>query len=210
MIPQSIIFDTLPDSAIIGGREYGINSGYRTMMAVEITMFQDIPDDEKLCRAFSLFFKDRIPEDIQAAVDYLLWFYRCGEEVGTEKKEKSKAPSLRGYDFLQDAGLIYSAFRQQYGINLKRTANAELHWWEFKALFNSMNEEVKMAKVIYWRTCDLKGLSKHERKFVARMRKLYALESPDSTMDSKTKLAKRNNDMKAYVRRRAQECLKKG
>ena len=86
MIPQSIIFDTLPESAVIDGREYRIRPGYRTMMAVEAMMFSDMPDDDRLFQVFSLFFED-IPEDTEKAVDFLLWFHRGGEEA--EKKKKS-------------------------------------------------------------------------------------------------------------------------
>ena len=206
MIPQSIIFDTLPESAVIDGREYRIRPGYRTMMAVEAMMFSDMPDDDRLFQVFSLFFED-IPEDTEKAVDFLLWFHRGGEEA--EKKKKSihtQQPSMRGYDFFADSAMIYAAFRQQYGIDLRRTANADLHWWEFRAMFFALSDDVKMAKVMYWRTCDLAGLSKSEKKFINKMRSLYALKSPEETMDSKTKLARRNAEMRRYIAQRMEEC----
>lgn len=206
MIPQSIIFDTLPGSAVINGREYRIRPGYRTMMAVEAMMFSDMSDDERLIRTFNLFFED-IPEDAGRAVDFLLWFHRGGEEEDKKKESRHmRSSSLRAYDFFEDSGMIYAAFRQQYGIDLRRTANAELHWWEFRALFFALAEDTKMAKVMYWRTCDMKGLPKSEKKFIEKMRALYALKSSGETMDSKTKLARRNAEMKRYIARRMEEC----
>lgn len=206
MIPQSIIFDTLPESAVIEGREYRIRPGYRTMMAVEAMMFSDMSDDERLLRTITLFFEE-IPVNMEKAVDFLLWFHRGGEEDEEKKKNgRARALSLRAYDFFADSGMIYAAFRQQYGIDLRRTANADLHWWEFRAMFFSLSEDVKMAKVMYWRTCDLKGMPKSERKFIEKMRALYALKSPGETMDSKAKLARRNAEMKRYIARRMEEC----
>lgn len=206
MIPQSIIFDTLPESAVIEGREYRIRPGYRTMMAVEAMMFSDMSDDERLLRTITLFFEE-IPVNMEKAVDFLLWFHRGGEEDEKKKKNgRAQALSLRAYDFFADSGMIYAAFRQQYGIDLRRTANADLHWWEFRAMFFSLSEDVKMAKVMYWRTCDLKGMPKSERKFIEKMRALYALKSPGETMDSKAKLARRNAEMKRYIARRMEEC----
>lgn len=205
---QNLLYDTCPESVLIGGKEYPINYGYRAVMAVEIEMFSDNSDEQKLLNALNLFYFQNIPEDVDAAVDYMLWFHRCGERAETTRKRAGNA--RRGYDFQQDAPLIYAAFRQQYGINLKHTKNQELHWWEFRAMFESLDENVKMAKVMFWRTCDLRGMSKEQRNFIKKMRSIYALKMPANNMDSRTKLARRNADMKAYVRRRAEECLKKG
>lgn len=71
-----------------------------------------------------------------------------------------------------------------------------------------LNDDTKIAKVIYWRTCDLNELTKSQKKYVKKMRELYALKEPEMSMDCKTKLAKRNADMKEYVRKRMEECRK--
>ena len=202
-----VTFDNLPESACIDGVEYPIGYGYRSMMAAEIEMFRkDVSDEQKILNALNLFFLNNIPPDMDKAVEYMLWFHRCGEPHRTGKAARRK--TKRGYCFSKDAPLIYAAFRQQYGINLRETKNADLHWWEFSAMFESLDENTRMAKVMYWRTCDTKGMGKEQKSFIKRMRDLYALDEPDSTMDSRTKLAKRNMDMKAYVRKRMEECRK--
>ena len=202
-----VTFDILPESACIDGVEYPIGYGYRSMMAAEIEMFRkDVSDEQKILNALNLFFLNNIPPDMDKAVEYMLWFHRCGEPQRTGKAARRK--TKRGYCFSNDAPLIYAAFRQQYGINLRETKSADLHWWEFSAMFESLDENTRMAKVMYWRTCDTKGMGKEQKSFIKRMRDLYALDEPDSTMDSRTKLAKRNADMKAYVRKRMEECRK--
>ena len=202
----TVTFDNLPEFVVIRGEIYHVNYGYRAAMRIEIEMFRDdISDEQKLLNALNIFYFENIPKDVRKAVDYMLWFHRCGEEV---KSGGSSGNAKRGYCFQQDAPLIYAAFRQQYGIDLRRTMNAELHWWEFSALFESLNEDTKMSKVIYWRTCRLGDLSKSERKHVQKMRAMYALKVSDGNMDSATKLAQRNARWIDHVRRRA-ECLRK-
>ena len=203
----TVTFDNLPESVVIREKEYPINCGYRAAMRIEIEMFRDdISDEQKLLNALNIFYFENIPRDYRKAVDYMLWFYRCGEEV---KAGGGSGNAKRGYCFQKDAPLIYAAFRQQYGIDLRRTLNKDLHWWEFSALCESLNDDTKISKVIYWRTCDLNGLSKSERKHVKKMRSLYALKVSNGTMDSATKLAERNARWKAHVQRRAEECRRK-
>lgn len=141
----SVTFDKLPGTARIGGIVYDISFGYRTMMAAEIEMFrQDISDEQKMLNALNLFYARNIPPDLDAAVDYMLWFHRGGESVRKGSGAK-KRTARRGYCFLKDAPLIYAAFRQQYSINLRQTPNDSLHWWEFLAMFEALDENTRMA-----------------------------------------------------------------
>ena len=80
MMKWSVTFDRLPSKATIGGVVYDVAFGYRTMMAAEIEMFrQDISDEQKMLNALNLFYVRNIPPDLDAAVDYMLWFHRGGE-----------------------------------------------------------------------------------------------------------------------------------
>lgn len=203
---QSLLFDTLPESVEIDGAEYKIGYGYRTLMAIEIEMFSDNNDEQKLLNALNLFYLNRIPRNRAKAVELMLWFHRCGEPE--RKGEGRQRKVRRSYCFKQDAPLFYAAFLQQYGLDLKRTRSCELHWWEFSALFAGLDENTKLAKVMYWRTCNLNTLPKEQRKFVQKMRKLYEIHQPESDMDSQTKLARRNAEMMEYVRKRMEECQK--
>lgn len=206
MMKWSVTFDRLPSTACIGGTVYDVSFGYRTMMAAEIEMFrQDIGDDQKMLNALNLFYVRNIPPDLDAAVDYMLWFHRGGEPARKGSGSKRRT-ARRGYCFLKDAPLIYAAFRQQYGINLRQTPNDALHWWEFLAMFEALDENTRMAKVMYWRTCDTKEMGKEQKAYIKQMRTLYSLEEPQTTMDSRLRLAKRNADMRAYVKKRMEEC----
>lgn len=201
-----ITFDNLPVMANIDGETYPINYGYRTMMAIEMEMFGKNNDEQKVLTALNLFYGEYIPRNRGKAIDYMLWFHRCGEDKKKSKKSGA-SKGKRGYCFAQDASLIYAAFRQQYQINLKNTLNAEMHWWEFCALFNSLSEETKMSKVIYWRTCNLNDVPKNKRSFIKNMKEAYAIKE-NGTMEGRINLAERNARLKAYVKMRMEECKK--
>ena len=201
---RNLIFDTLPITVEIDGNTVPVAWGYRQMILIEIEMFSDNSEAQKLLNALNIFYLGQIPDNRKEAVEKLLWFYRCGEESkrqgGSRRQRKDRA-----YDFEEDANLFYAAYLQQYGINLRATNNADLHWWEFVALMESLSEQTRLAKVMYWRTADLQGLSKSEKAHIQKMRKIYELKKKE-TADHRISLAKRNADMKEYLKRRLKEC----
>ena len=203
----NLLLDRLPEHVEIDGTEYPVNWGYRAVILIEICMFDGRRSEEqRILDALNIFYSEAIPGNLPEALDRLLWFYRCGKEERKEKKKGAPAKQKkRCYCFEQDAPYIYAAFRTQYGIDLNDTKNRDLHWWKFHAMFESLGEDLKISKIMYYRTAPLTGLSKEKRKFLNEMKKLYALEEPDRTVDSHVKLAKRNEEMKAYVRKRASE-----
>lgn len=200
---SNILIDELPKSVVIAGKIYPVNWGYRANILIEISMFSDRSDEQKLLDALNIFYLGSIPSDMDSALKELLWFFRCGK---SEKKGNGgRGKTVRSYDFETDAACIYAAFRTQYAINLNVTPNNKLHWWEFCAMFESLGEEHKISRIMYYRTADLEGMSKNQRKFIVKMRSVYAIPRKEN-FDSKAKLAKRNADMLAYVRRRMDIC----
>ena len=62
-----------------------------------------------------------------------------------------------------------------------------------------------MVKVMGYRTADLGGMSKTQRKLYEKMRKVYALTNTRS-VESAMSLAERDRRMKDYVARRFAEA----
>ena len=87
-------------------------------------------------------------------LDAFLDFYRCGAEESEREKRSAEAfrEMPRGFDFAVDGPLIWAAFLQTYGIDLR---TAQLHWWDFMALFRSLPDECRICKIISYRTEDL-------------------------------------------------------
>lgn len=206
----NILLDRLPKSVNVGGIEYPVNWGYRAMVLIEICMFDSQRNEEqRTLDALNIFYQQNIPLDFSAALEQLLWFYRCGKTEEKAENNKNGAPvrqNKRSYCFNQDAPYIYAAFWTQYGIDLNNTKNYDLHWWKFHAMFESFGEELKISKIMYYRIASLTGLSKEKRKFLNEMKKHYALNEPGETVDGRLKLLRRNTAMKAYVRKRASEA----
>lgn len=208
---MNILIDALPEAVMINGAEWPVNWGYRAFLLIEICMFDESQSEEqRLLNALNIFYNCNIPANLRAAIEQMQWFYRCGvPEKKMECRNKTKrsmpvAAQKRSYDFQIDAPYIYSAFRTQYNIDLQGTKNYDLHWWKFQALFTSLNEELKFSKIMYYRTVSTTGMSKQQRSYINEMKKLYAIED-NSTADGRMKLAKRNMEMKEYVRRRVRE-----
>ena len=95
------------------------------------------------------------------------------------KKKKTGQNATKGnykqiYSYEFDAEYIYSAFMEQYKIDLNSIPY--LHWWKFKALFNSLNEEVLFSKIMSYRAIDLSKIKdKDMKKYYKKMKKLYVL-----------------------------------
>lgn len=205
----NMLTESLPVTVDVNGKVFPIDHGFKTMIRIEIIIFSKIPDEEKVSKTLNMFYMENVPADVDKAMGKMLWFYNCGKiqkpsETGGKPKKKQK----RAYCFEADAGRIYAAFRSQYGLNLNSIKNAELHWWEFIAMFESLSEDLLISRVMFYRTADLSGMGKNQKAFIKKMRTIYAIEHSESTMDAQAKLAKRNRDMKEYIRKRMEECKK--
>ena len=110
----------------------------------------------------------------QDNLDAFLDFYRCGAEESEREKRSAEAfrEMPRGFDFAVDGPLIWAAFLQTYGIDLR---TAQLHWWDFMALFRSLPDECRICKIISYRTEDLTDMPKGMREQYEKLRRVYAL-----------------------------------
>lgn len=164
-----LLLDKLPTHTPTGLK---IRSDFRESIKFELLMQDNrINDNEKIPMALNLYYYE-VPNDIVKAIEDMLWFYRCGKEIKTSQKETSEARQIYSYEF--DDEYIYSAFRDQYGINLQTIKY--LHWWEFKALFQGLKEDNLIVKIMGYRSINLASIKdKEEKKYYKKLKKLYAL-----------------------------------
>lgn len=194
----NFIIQGLPESVVVDGGKYPINWDFRAGMQFDDILNSDMPEGDKLFWLLRLYYP-KIPANLYEAVDQMLQFYRCGEKGQKEEKREryqrrnSKEPA---YSFSKDSAYIYAAFKEQYGIDL--TTIEKLHWWKFMALFESLGEDTKMSRIMYYRKVNTSGMSKDKRAFVNEMRKLYRLDSDGDQMT----LKQRNQRWKDYVKER--------
>ena len=203
----NIILDWLPKAVIVRGVEYQIRSDFRTSILFETMMRSNLSSWEKLNQILRIYYPV-IPSDRQEAIQKALWFYNCGKEKNLEAEKNKTREKFRkdrvSYSFEQDAPYIYAAFMEVYKINLQRIPSKELHWWEFVALFDSLPDDCKIRKIMYWRTCDTSGMPRKEVQRINELRKIYELKD-DASVQAKVTLAQRNQKMQEYVKRRFQE-----
>ena len=130
---------------------------------------------DKLKIAIELYFKE-VPLNLEEAINKIVWFYKCGKE---DKKHTGEASQTQKqiYSFEYDADYIYSAFLSQYGIDLQDVYN--LHWWKFKAMFQGLNDENEIVKIMGYRAINLNEIKdKQQKAHYRKLKKLYKL--PDN------------------------------
>lgn len=196
-----LLTEALPESVRIHGKEYPIQCDFRIGIKLDGILRSELEDQEKIKRMLVLYFKDNIPPDIPAAIDKIIWFYRCGEVLDNEDEEKKKRRYIRRRSkdpacvLTQDAPYVYAAFMDQYGIDL--TSVTFMHWWKFMALFESLGDETKMSKIMYYRQASTSGMSKERRAFINEMKKIYKIKGT-----KKMTIQQRNQRWKDYVKER--------
>lgn len=106
------------------------------------------------------------PPDPSRATALAVQFLDGGGAAADEDGGPEESP-LRLYSFSRDGGLIYSAFRGQYGIDLRRD---ELHWWAFLALFHDLAPDCRFYQLLRLRRGYLEGtLSREEEQLLEDM-----------------------------------------
>lgn len=178
---MNILVDLLPITVEINNEEYGINSDFRTSILFELLMQDEsIGEEDKILMALQLYYPI-IPTDINLAIEKMLWFYRCGKDIVKSKENgRSKNPT-KIYSFEYDDDYIYAAFMDQYNIDLQDIEY--LHWWKFKAMFNSLKEDIKIVKIMEFRSIELSKVKDKEQKaYYKQMKELYKL--PDNVSNS--------------------------
>lgn len=178
---MNILIDSLPESVEVDGENFEINSDFRTSILFEI-MMQDNEVDErnKIINALNLYYPV-IPENKEEAVKKILWFYRGGKEdkFVEGKSEKGSNDLIYSYDF--DDEYIYAAFLDQYGVDLQESY---MHWWKFRAMFKSLNEDNEFVKIMGYRAMKITNtMSKEQQEFYRKMKKLH--EIPRSKKENK-------------------------
>lgn len=171
----NLLINKLPQHSDSGLR---IRTDFRESIKFELLM-QDktISDDKKIRMILNLYYynTEKII-DIKKALEEVIWFYKGGKEIkkNDSKKEMEQGNRKQIYSYEFDAEYIYSAFMQQYRIDLNSINY--LHWWKFRALFINLSEDVLFSKIMKYRATELKDIKDKEmKKFYKKMKKLYAL-----------------------------------
>lgn len=162
----------MPTRVAIDGREYEINTDFRTCLKV-ILAFEDpeLTEYEKQWVMLNNLYPE-IPEDIKEAVELAGRFLNGGKY----EEEKEEVP-LRLYSFSKDANYIFAAFKQTHGVDL---TTEQLHWWKFLALFMDLGSDTTFCNLINLRKKVKTGTATKEEKQAAReLGDIFEIPEPD-------------------------------
>lgn len=166
---MNLLTSTLPETVEVRGAAYPVNTDFRVWIR-----FGELASDVKgnCAEMLILCYKDALPPSLSHAMTALVDFYLCGKRSANGSAE-AKTPIV---SFTEDAEYIYSAYLNQYQIDLTAT---NLHWYQFMALFKALDDECKMSKIMEARAVNLSSIKdKNMKAYYRKMKRAYRL--PDN------------------------------
>lgn len=127
----NVLLEELPNTWNGYPIDCDFRNGIRIMKCLQDEEFEQ--KDRIICALELLFCDERKRPNLKQAQEGLAWFM---SEYNHDRKRK-KSGEVKAYDFDIDQWRIYSAFLNQYGIDLN-TAN--MHWFVFMGLFCNLDE----------------------------------------------------------------------
>ena len=172
------LFEFLPDRIKVGKKVYKCDFDFRNVLKMlEIMQREDIQLTARDYLCARCVIRHRIP--LKTASDVYNELCSVLFEQRPEPDEK------RLTSFEQDAGLIRSAFRQEYGIDLFRE---KLHWLEFKELLQNLPDGNRYEEVIGIRARPLPAPTKYnakEREWLMKAKQSVALHLTEQEQEKK-------------------------
>ena len=152
--------DNLDRSFKLGDKVYKLNLAFDNVLRFyELLDDKHFNDLEKASIAFEMFLGFKT-DDEQAIADvfehitkYLSEDPYTGEAEPSVDLAGNEFAPIKYYSFVQDAGAIYSSFREQYGINLFEE-QGKLTWDEFKALLAGLGPKTYFRRILDIRQAD--------------------------------------------------------
>ncbi|WP_236897009.1 Gp15 family bacteriophage protein [Clostridium beijerinckii] len=203
---MNILINKLPRTVQIGGIEILINTDFRTSIEFEeLIKNYDLEDDEQRKEfwdnALKLYYPilnidfnestieeknlfNYVIDNVGEAINQIMWFYRCGNEC-IKNTENQKTSKEEIYNFIYDEPTIFASLMQQYGINIRQE---NLHWWDFKAYFDNLNEDTEMRKIMSIRATDLSKIKdKDMKEYYRKLKRAHKIPLPEDEegVDSK-------------------------
>ena len=188
---MNILTDTLPEELFICGKNHAIKTDFRTWIKFSQIIFSGEMDHKRVAKALRLLFY-KLPPKLDETLIAVMEFYSPPKRQSKARKNDNKK---RVYDFEYDAEFIYAAFLQQYKIDLNK---ADLHWWQFKSLFDCLTDETNFIKIVGYRSIKLSDIKdKEQKKFYSEMKELYKL--PDNRTEEEKEADFERSFLDAFI-----------
>lgn len=176
----NVLLDRLPDK----WNGYKISTDFRIgIQIMQCLSDEEFSEEDRISYSLKLLYPHNMP-DMEDAVKGLAWF--MNEFNHDKHSAKSETDSVKAYDFDIDQWRIYSAFLNQYGIDLN---TAKMHWFVFMGLLSNL-EECAFTRVvdIRLRKPDPKASAK-EKKLLKEAKDAYRIEDENAHLTPEQKRA---------------------
>jgi hypothetical protein len=167
---NEVLFNCILDGFPQSYKGYLLNTDFKVGILLTLLLEdEDIPDDLKYLQAFDLLYKDKVPDDMELAVEGLIWFISCGKsELFYADGYKEDKCSEKCIDFTQDHLDIWGAFWAR-GIDLTVT---NMHWFKFMSAIGNLGDCPLSTKIGY-RATELKDMKGETRAYYAKLKEKY-------------------------------------
>ena len=188
----NILTSSLPQTVSVLGKEYDINTDFRTFIKIcEIISNEQLSQEQKCVKViYEAFGHTTLPPSLKETLKALSKFQaRCfDDDCNKERERTDNYRKERIVDFYEDSGLIYAAFLTQYGINLKTIEY--MHWWDFLELFYGLSGEHKILEAMKVRSCNLSKIkNKQERARMRELKRVYRLKDLRTSQEREEEIA---------------------
>lgn len=172
MLHNNILFGFLPETVIVSGKEYPVNTDFRTWLYVGDVISSGIAPERCVPIMLKKCYKENIPENKFEAVNALIDFYK---KAFPKYKKNGKGTGFSA-DF--DGIVIFSGFMKNYGIDLSRE---NIHWYRFAPLLTELSDCL-FSRILEIRGTDISRLNPENRKIYSRIKNAFSL--PDTNSDT--------------------------
>ncbi len=159
--PFNILLDPLPDSY----EGYLIRTDYRIGIQISLCLQDmDLTQNERVSEALWLLYGNGVPP-FGTALEGLSWFLSCGQP----KRDDVPSGGPQRFWFDYDHARIAASFYKTYGVKLHRE---RLHWFEFMAMLDSLDEDSSLSNAIQLRGTDTSQMKGKQRAQFERAKRL--------------------------------------
>lgn len=160
--PFNLLLDRLPDSY----DGYLFRTDYRIGIQISLCLQdEDLTQEERVTQAVWLLFGNGAPP-LETALEGLAWYLSCGQPR-REDIPPSGAPQRFWFDY--DHARIVSSFYKSFGVKIHRE---NLHWFEFMAMLDGLDEDSALSNAIQLRGTDTTKLKGKHKRDMERAKKL--------------------------------------
>lgn len=174
----NLFYEDLPTCIKCGSEYIEIITDFREIVRLlDAITDKELSSDERLIFVLQYFKQE--PRDIPEAILSLSRFismdgvFLLNSECG---EDEQCGDTKKAYSFSFDYPYIYAAFWHDYGIDIQKIPY--MHWWNFRMLFDGLQESNEIKKRIMYRCADTSKMSTKERRKVEQIQRIIAL--PDN------------------------------